>query len=96
MNNKQYAKSLDRVIYTAENYTKIHRPFRPVYDPVAVLAARDDLKAISKAFREDHVNLKNVADVHTLLTEGTTSPLFRHDAAAAAKAVAKLRSELPA
>jgi hypothetical protein len=95
MDTKKYAKSIDRVIDSAEHYNKISRSFRPVYDPKSVLAAKDDLEVISKAMREDRVNVKVITGVHTLLTDGVESPLFGHNADAAKKAVAKLRSELP-
>ncbi len=96
MNTKKYAKSIDRAIYTAEYRNKIARPYRSVYNPTAVLAAREDLTVISKALREDRANAKVLAGVHDLLTRGVDSPLFRDDPNAARKAVAKLRSELPA
>lgn len=96
MNSKKYAKSLDRVIYVAENYNKIARPYRPVYNPKAVLATKADLTVIAEALREDRASAEVLSGVHTLLTDGVSSPLFRSDTEAAKKAVAKLRAELPA
>jgi hypothetical protein len=96
MNTKTYAKTIDRVIDGAENYTKNSRPFRPVYNPTAVLAAKDDLAVISKAIREDKANSKVLSGVHKLLTDGTESPLFGSDEKAARKAVAEVRAELAA
>jgi hypothetical protein len=96
MDSKKYAKSIDRVIDDAENYKKFHRSFRPVYNPNAVLAAKGDLEAISKALREDRGNVTVISGLRELLTEGSTSPLFGSDTGEAKKAAAKLRSELPA
>jgi hypothetical protein len=95
MNRTSYARSITRLIDRSENYYSTHPPFRLVYVPEAVLAAKTDLEAISKRLdSSEPVNTKALGSLKQLLSDGHSSPLFRHNPEAAKKAVAKIREEL--
>jgi hypothetical protein len=97
MNRNTYAKSITRLVDSAENYYSVLPPYRIVHRPEAVLAAKPELLAISKTLAStEPVNAKALSDLKTLLSDGTTSPLFRRNPEAAKKAVAEIQQELVA
>jgi hypothetical protein len=95
MNRNSYAKSISRLVDSAEKYYTVLPPYRIIHRPEAVLAAKPELLEISKTLASTSpVNAKAMEDLKELLTDGSTSPLFRKDGVAAKKAVAELRKEL--
>ena len=95
MNRHSYSRTITRVIDRSETYYSTLPPFRLVYVPEAVLAAKTDLLAISKRLDSNEpVNTKALDSLKTLLSDGHTSPLFRRNPEAAQKAVADIRKEL--
>ena len=97
MNRNSYAKSITRLVDSAESYYNVLPPYRIVHRPESVLAAKPELLAISKTLAStEPVNAKALGHLKTLLSDGTTSPLFRRDPEAAKKAVAEIRKELNA
>jgi hypothetical protein len=95
MNRKSYAKSITRLVDSAERYHSVLPPYRILHRPEAVLAAKPELLEISKTLESTQpVNAKALAELKELLADGTTSPLFRKDAAAAKQAVAEIRKDL--
>ena len=95
MNRNSYSRSITRLINRSENYYATLPPFRLVYVPEAVLAAKTDLEAISKRLDStEPVNTKALDSLKSLLSDGHTSPLFRRNPEAAQKAVAEIRKEL--
>ena len=96
MNRHSYSRSITRLINRSESYYSTLPPFRLVYVPEAVLAAKTDLEAISKRLDSaEPVNTKAL-DSLKLLSDGHSSPLFRRNPEAASKAVAEIREELAA
>ena len=97
MNRTTYAKSITRLVDRAENYYTVLPPYRIVHRPESVLAAKPELLEISKTLAStEPVNTKALDDLKKLLSDGTTSPLFRRDPEAAKKAAAEIRAELAA
>jgi len=97
MNRNSYAKSISRLVDSAERYYTVLPPYRIIHRPEAVLAAKPELLEISKTLAStEPVNAKAMDDLKNLLSDGTTSPLFRKDGAAAKQAVAEIRKELTA
>ena len=97
MNRHSYARSIDRLIDRSENYYSTFKPFRPVHNPEAVLAAKTDLVAISKRLEStEPVNTKALSSLKELLSDGAGSPLFYRNTEAAKAAVAEIRQELTA
>jgi hypothetical protein len=97
MNRNSYAKSITRLVDSAEHYYTVLPPYRILHRPEAVLAAKPELLAISKQLASaEPVNGKAMTELKALLTDGTTSPLFRKDPEAAKRAVAEVRKELAA
>jgi hypothetical protein len=95
MNRNSYAKSITRLVDSAEKYYTVLPPYRILHRPEAVLAAKPELLELSKALESTSpVNAKAMDDLKELLSDGTKSPLFRKDGAAAKKAVADIRKEL--
>src|SRR5689334_8381998 len=97
MNRNTYAKSITRLVDSAEKYYDVLPPYRIVHRPEAVLAAKPELLAISKQLAStEPVNAKGMEHLKALLSDGTSSPLFRKDAGAAKRAAAEIRQELAA
>jgi hypothetical protein len=97
MNRNSYAKTITRLVDSAESYYNVLPPYRIVHRPEAVLAAKPELLEISKRLAStEPVNTKALDDLKKLLSDGSTSPLFRRDPAAAKKAAAEIREELSA
>ena len=97
MNRNSYAKSISRLVDSAESYYTVLPPYRIVHRPEAVLAAKPELLAISKTLAStEPVNAKALEDLKKLLSDGSSSPLFRRDAEAAKQAAAEIREELSA
>jgi len=95
MNRNSYAKSITRLVDSAEKYYDVLPAYRIVHRPEAVLAAKPELLAISKQLAStDPVNAKAMSDLKSLLSDGSSSPLFRKDAEAAKRAAAEIRKEL--
>jgi hypothetical protein len=95
MNRHTYAKSITRLIDRSENYYSTLPPFRPVYNPQSVLAAKADLQAISKRLdSSEPVNTKALGSLKKLLSDGHSSPLFARNPEAAKRVVAEIRDEL--
>jgi hypothetical protein len=95
MNRNTYAKSISRLVDSADRYYTVLPPYRILHRPEAVLAAKPELLEISKTLAStEPVNAKAMEDLRKLLSDGTTSPLFRKDRAAAKQAVAEIRKEL--
>ena len=95
MNRNTYAKSITRLVESAERYYTVLPPYRILHRPESVLAAKPELLAISKQLAStEPVNAKAMGELKQLLSDGTTSPLFRKDPEAAKHAVAAIRKEL--
>src|ERR1044071_3504596 len=91
MNRNSYAKSITRLVDSAEKYYTVLPPYRILHRPEAVLAAKPELLEISKTLSSTSpVNAKAMGELKELLSDGTTSPLFRKDGVAAKKAAAEL------
>jgi len=97
MNRNTYAKSITRLVDSAESYYDVLPPYRIVHRPESVLAAKPELLAISKQLAStEPVNAKAMSHLKSLLSDGTNSPLFRKDPEAAKRAAAEIRKELSA
>ena len=97
MNRNTYAKSITRLVDSAESYYDVLPPYRIVHRPESVLAAKPELLAISKQLAStEPVNAKAMSHLKSLLSDGTNAPLFCKDPEAAKRAAAEIRKELSA
>jgi hypothetical protein len=91
------ASSLGRCVRSAERWDQIAPQFRPVANVRLLLPLQDDVIVIQRLLCADEVpRVRGVALCERLLTDGTTSPLYRNDPDALRRELGRIRFNLEA